>query len=273
MKKTLLIVLFASLLLSSCLVSGTGQQPTAQPTSDLEALVAAALAETQQAAVEGFSPALPYSPAEIALLVEPGDLLDGGWMSSTTYDLTQPYPPLGEMCGGYYGGCVGYFPDFLLGAEVELVRDGDQLGEVVFLYIEDIEALDQFYQARTQERLELDETYGSQDYNKIWLESFNRFQRDSLGEKWFHEAGFGLYDLPGSTLENRLERELLRIRISVFECHGYLMVEVRYPAENPWDSSEDNSQARQAEQEARFDLVYDYTRTILERLHPYACNP
>ncbi len=272
MKRKNFILFLFSILLTGCIA----KQPELPPTETvvpLEDLVEQALLKTQTAEEVNFFPSFPYLPAEIALVVDPGHYLGGGWQISTVYDLTQPYPPLQGLCGGYYGSCGNYFPEIAYGAEVELIRDNDQLGEVVFIYIEYPEEVEQLYQDKYAELSDIEKEYGSEEYNKIWLQHFNKFQRPDLGENWFHEVGFSLYDIPSeSTLENRIERELLWSKISIFECHGYLSIDIRYLPENPWYSPEDNMDARLKEQEEKFDLVYEYAQAILERLTPYACN-
>jgi len=273
MKRENFILFLFSILLTGCFA----KQPEVPPTETalpLEDLVARALSETQAAEEANFSPSFPYLPAEIALLVNPGEYLGGSWQTSTVYDLTQPYPPMRGLCGGYYGSCVNYFPEIAYGAEVELIRDSDQLGEVVFIYIEDPEEVERLYQDSYASLSDIEEEYGSEDYNEVWLQHFNKFQRADLGENWLHKVGFSLYDIPSeSTLDNRVERELLESRISIFQCHGYLSINIKYIPENPWNSPEDNMDARLKEQEEKFDLVYEYAKAILERLTPYACNP
>ena len=260
-------ILFA-IFLNGCLVRPTDLPPTATQVP-LEHLVAEAISATQDAE-QAFLPAFPHTPAEIAVLVDPGEHLNGDWRTSTVYDLTQPYPPLGNMCGGYFGGCGDFFPEITYGAEVELLNDGDQLGEVVFFYAEDLNEIDRLYKWDYTRKAEV---YQEPAANEIWLHFLDPYPREKLGDNWYHEVGYLLYQLPESTLENRVERELLKVRIAVFQCHGYLTVEARFIPQHPWNSQDDNQMERRREQEEYFDLVYAYTRILLERLTPYACTP
>ena len=64
---------------------------------------------------------------------------------------------------------------------------------------------------------EVEQYFSGEEYNKIWLHFLNPFQREDLGNQWFHEVGFSLHDVPGeSTAENRVERELLSTRIKIY---------------------------------------------------------
>ena len=90
----------------------------------------------------GLFPSPPYSPIELANLLVPGDALEGAWQPSTVYDVTQPIP--GYACSGYYGGCWEVYNDnpISFGAELELLQEGGQLGEVALLYFEDKSSLE-----------------------------------------------------------------------------------------------------------------------------------
>jgi hypothetical protein len=262
------IPILITIFLSGCLVRPTDLPPT-ETQVPLEDLVAEALAATQDAE-QALPPTFPYAPAEIALLVDPGEYLGGGWRTATVYDLTQPYPPLGKMCGGYYGGCGDFFPTIVSGVEVELIRAGDQLGEVAFIYAGSLDEIDRLYKWDYTRKVDV---YQDPAANEIWLHFLDPYPRDQLGQNWYHEVGYLLYELPESTAEIRVERELLRVRIAVFQCRGYLTVEARFRPEHPWNSPEDNQVERRQEQEENFDLVYEFLQGILEKLTPYMCNP
>lgn len=268
MNRMAVIPIIFTIFLSGCLVRQTDLPPT-ETQIPLEGLVAEALASTQDAE-RSLPPTFPYTPAEIALLVDPGEYLGGEWRTSTVYDLTQPYPPLGKICGGIYGGCRDFFPTIVSGVEVELIRDGDQLGEVVFIYARDLEEIDRLYKWDYTRKVEV---YQEPAANEIWLHYLDLYPRDQLGQNWYHEVGYLLYELPESTEEIRGERELLKVKIAVFQCRGYLSVETRFIPEHPWNSPEDNQVERQQEQEENFNLVYEFMRGILENLTPYMCNP
>ena len=273
MRKNFLILILFGTLIGGC----SSQEPALPPTStpiEIEELVAEAILATQTAEEINFSPSFPYLPAEIALLADPGDFLGGGWQTSTVYDLTQPYPPLEGMCGGYYGGCGNNFVEIQSGAEVELLRDGDQLGEVTFVYTNDPEEIKFLYLNNFSRASEVDENMRGEVHNQIWLRFLNPYNVEELGDNWFHEVYYSLHEITSeSTSEYRAERELLTIKIKIYLCHGYLRIEVRYPPVNPWNNPEDNMEKRLLEQEERFNLVYDYAQALIERITPYACNP
>ena len=49
-------------------------------------------------------------------------------------------------------------------------------------------------------------------------------------------------------------------------------LDFRYEVQNPYNSPEDNLDARAAEQEDCFDLVYHYAQELDDRITPYACH-
>ncbi len=277
MKKNINLFLLISLLLGGCRARGTKGPPIPDPTIDLEKLVSAALLETQQAQETAFSPAPPYSPLELAALLVPGDLLEGEWQPSTVYDLTQPYPPLADFCGEYYNGCAEIFENNVAtyGVELEMLHEGNQLGEVALLYYKDPSLPDSLFQyvQDNWSGTDLDDTSNA---NELWMHRYSPFQREVLGERWMHRVGYSLFEWEGpeaDTTYDRPEREFNQIEIIFIRCHVYLELDLRFPVENPWDSPEDNLEARAAEQEARFNLVYEYAQALDERITSFACGP
>jgi hypothetical protein len=275
MKRTLPLICCLALLLGGCISYQDTANATPTPGPDLAVTVSAGISATQTAVVEDYQPSLPYSPLELAALLVPGDDLDGEWQPSTVYDLTQPYPPMKDICGGYYGTCWSVFKEHTanFGAELELLLDGNPLGEAVLLYYHDLQDTETIYQAYQDAWLEAEGNIDPQ-VNELWMDYINPFQREVLGEKWLHRVNFGLWALPGEKdTYPRQEWELLQVRIIYIRCHMLVDLDFRFPSQNPWDNPEDNHVARAAEQEARFDLVYDYAREVDARITPYACNP
>jgi len=276
MNKAAVNILLVCIILCGCLVKPTNLPPTEIPVP-LDELVAAALAETQQAEEDNFSPTLPYSPLELAGLLVPGDALEDAWQPSTVYDLTQPYPPLAEWCGEYYNGCAEIFETNLAthGVELELIHEGYQLGEAALLYYEDLSIPDSLFQHIHDNWSDTGENMDP-SVNELWMQSFNPFQREDLGQRWMHKVGFSLFEFEGPEADltyDRPEREFNRVEITFIRCRILVELDLRFPVENPWNSPEDNLEARAAEQEEHFNLIYNYAQAVDERITPYACNP
>lgn len=276
MKKRLLYtVLVLSLGLSGCLVRGPETPHATEPIISLEKLVDDALAETQQAEQMNFSPAPPYSPLDLAALLVPGDLLGGKWQPSTVYDLTQPYPPMEDICGGYYGSCWPAFSEnkASYGAELELLHESGQLGEAALLYFEDSTSGDAILES-FQDNWSDAAKDGEAHANDLWLHFFNPFDRPDVGEQWLHKVGFSEWRGPDQDPDDPYnDWELLRVELVFKRCHMLVLLDLRFEVDNPWDSPEDNLEARAAEQEERFNLVYEYAQAVDERITPYACSP
>jgi len=273
MRKLFLLLILFGTLLGGCSSQEPALPPTATPIQ-IEELVAEAILATQTAAEASFSPAPPYSPLELANLLVPGDSLDGAWTPSTVYDVTQPIP--GYACSGYYGGCWGVYidnpPSF--GAELELLQDGIQLGEASLLYFEDKSSVEAIYQGYMDKWSDFGENISDSPANDIWMQYYNHFNRPDLGDKWLHLVGFSEWRGPDQDPDDPANNwELLRVEIVFIRCHMLVLLDLRYEVENPFSSLEDTLEARAVEQEARFDMIYQYAQEIDTRITPYACNP
>jgi hypothetical protein len=273
MKRTTLFLILFAIIIGSC----SPQEPAALPTDTpipIEELVAEAITATQTAKVTNFSPEFPYSPAQLATLLEPGADLEGRWTPSTVTDITQPIP--GYACAGYYGSCWGdWAKDISYGAELELLLDGQQFGKSAFLYFEDLAEVDAAYQLFYSKMASWEEKR-DETTNKIWMHNFNPYDLDPVGEQWLHQVGYVLYD-PADTpdLEERvkLEIDVLHVMIVFSHCHGFVYIDLYIPAQTDYNSAKENPAERIQEQEDLFHQVYTYARSVDERILPYACNP
>ncbi len=272
MKRVYIFLVLLCTLLSGCFPRQSelpAEPATAVP---LKEILATALVNTQEAEKTQFSPPFPYTPAQLATLLEPGADLEGRWTASSVTDLTQPIP--GYACSGYYGSCWGdWARDISYGSELELLLDGNNLGETAFLYFDNLAAVDTAYQLFFSNWSSWEENQ-DEIVNQTWMQHFNPYNRDPVGEKWLHFVGYSLYDESTSTdPEEREERELQTIQIIFTRCQGFVIIELRFPVQAPWNSPEDNTAERIQEQEDRFNLTYAYARSVDERITPYACNP
>jgi hypothetical protein len=274
MKRTLPFAFCLALLLGGCISYQDAANATPMPGPDLAGTVSAGIAATQTAVVENYQPSPPYPVLELAGLLVPGDLLEGAWVPSSVLDLTQPYPGLPDWCGDYYGGCWRDFPTPVqTGVELQLLSDGEPMGEAVLLYYQDVQEPETIYHLYEDAWPEGEENTDPQ-VNELWMDHFNPYQRDPLGEKWLHRVNYALWALPGEEdTYPRQEWELLQVEIAFVRCHMLTNLDFRFPSQNPWDSPVDNHEARAAEQESRFDQVYDYAREVDAKITPYACTP
>ena len=64
----------------------------------------------------------------------------------------------------------------------------------------------------------------------------------------------------------------MEVRIEFSRCHGFVGLQIRFPAQTPWSSPENLSAERLQEQEELFNLAYNYARSMDERITPYACK-
>jgi len=260
MKKVPILLITISLLLSGCQFAETSVPATETPIP-IGTRIADAVSATLQAEEESFSPAFPYTPAQLAVLLEPGSDLDGRWVPSSVTDITQPIP--GYACGGYYGSCWGDWGRKLqYGTTLLLLLDDDRLGEIDFIYYEDLANVENAYQ------LFLSKWSSWEDV------PVNPYQRDLLGEKWLHRLYYvEIEDQDASTPEQAQWVEVLSMNIAFARCHGFVVIELAFPAQTPLSSRGDYSPERLEEMETLFDLAYQYARSVDERITPYACNP
>ena len=259
MKRLTLLLIFFGILFSGC----SAQEPIAPPTESsipIVELVAEAIIATQAAEVENFSPEFPYSPAQLATLLEPGADLEGRWTPSTVTDITQPIP--GYACSGYYGSCWGdWAKDISYGAQLLLLLDEDQLGEIDFMYFDDLADVENAYQ------LFLSKWYSRE------TTTINPYDRDPIGEQWLHRAKYyEIVEEDSSWLKEPRDLDVLEVEIVFSRCHGFVSFYLWFPTQTPWSSSENPSAERLAEKEALFNLAYAYARSIDGRITPYACN-
>jgi len=271
MKRLVLSLILIGILISGC--SPQDQEPSLTNTPiPIEELVAEAILNTQTA-MEKIPPSFPYSPAQLATLLEPGSDLEGRWIPSTVTDITQPIP--GYACAGYYGSCWGdWAKDISYGADLELLLDGQQFGKSAFLYFEDLAEVDAAYQLFYSKMASWEENR-DKTTNKIWMQYFNPYDLDPVGEQWLHQVGYVLYD-PADTpdLEERvkLEIDVLHVMIVFSRCHGFVDLDLKIPAQTDYNSAKENPAERIQEQEDLFHQVYAYARSVDEHITPYACK-
>lgn len=266
-----IFLVLISIILSGCLAKPTELLPT-KTAVPLEELVAGALSSTLEAEQE-IPPKFPYSPPQLAVLLEPGKDLQGLYKPSTVTDLTRPYPGLPNWCEDFYGSCWDEFPlGYSYGAELKLIRLEEEMGKVAFLYYEDLGELDDLHQLYQEKWTEWS-TKEEDEVSELWLDLYNIFDRPPLGDRWLHYLSNGLYEKSGPPPDaGRNEWELIRIDILVFHCHGFVHIEIHFPPKVLWNSPEYNKEDRIKEMDDFFDLVYDYAVNIDERVTPYACN-
>jgi len=274
MKRACFFLVLLCILLSSCLSRQT-ELPAATATPvPIEEILTTALVNTQIAEKTQFSPPFPYTPAQLAVLLEPGTDLEGRWAPSTVTDITRPIPSY--ACSGYYGSCWGdWAKNISYGANLELLLDGQQFGKSAFLYFEDLAEVDAAYQLFYSKMASWEENR-DETTNKIWMHNFNPYDLDPVGEQWLHQVGYVLYD-PADTpdLEERvkLEIDVLHVMIVFSRCHGFVDLDLYIPAQTDYNSAKENPAERIQEQEDLFHQAYAYARSVDERITPYACNP
>ena len=271
MKKGIVILILLSFFFGGCLVR-PAELPATETPIPLEVLLEEALSATREAEAS-IPPSFPYSPVQLASLLEPGKDLWGFYKPSSVTDLSRPYPGLPSWCEEYYGSCWNEFPlDYSYGAELKLIRLEEEMGKVSFLYYQKPEDLDTLYQVYEEKWTE----WSSNEEHEVsdtWLNLFNQFDRPPLGDKWLHYLSNGLYEKSGPPSDvGRNEWELIRIDILIFRCHGFVHIEVHYPPKVLWNSPEYNKEDRIKEMEKYFNWVYEYAEHIDERVTPYACN-
>lgn len=260
MRSIALILILFVVLISACSPQEAPASPTNTPVP-IEELVAEAILATQTAEEESFSPEFPYSPAQLATLLEPGKDLEGLWNPSTVVDITQPIP--GYACSGYYGSCWGdWARGISYGTQLFLLYEEERLGEIEFLYFDDLVEVENAYQLFSSNWSEWEE-------NQV-----NPYDRDPIGEQSLHRARYSeLIDEDQSTEENPYWVEHLGVQIVFSRCHGFVKLRIWFPAQTPWSSPENLSVERLKEKETLFDLAYEYMQSVDERITPYACNP
>ena len=257
MKRTVLLLLLFLILFSGC----ASQKPAVPPTETsipIKELVAEALLATQKAE-DKIPPSFPYSPAQLATLLEPGKDLEGRWTPSTVTDITRPIP--GYACSGYYGSCWGdWAKDISYGAELQLLLKGDKLGQIDFMYFDDLAEVENAYQ--------------------LWFskwsdreENIHPYAREPIGEQWLSRARYVEIDENEGTDQDPVWMDHLCVEIAFSRCHGYVTLRIYFPAQTPSSSPDDLSPERIEEKEALFDLAYEYIKSVDERITPYACNP
>ena len=268
MKKLVSLIIILEFILVSCTSKPPESQSEPNETVQLEQIFSTAVAGTLEAEKTQFSPPFPYTPAQLASLLGPGDDLEGRWIGSSVVDLTQPIE--GNICGDTYDNCWQEWPGMAdYGAELSLLHQGDGIGYVTLLYYQDLSAIDTIYEAYYD--------HWSSDVEDIeglepWMISFNKFTRPGLGDKWLHFIHYYLHDESISTdpAESQ-ERELLGIQIVFFRCHGFVKLDLSFPPGTDWNDR-DEMDNRIIEQEAFFNLVYEFASRVDERITPYACN-
>ncbi len=265
MKKIVLRIALLGFVLLGCSSKSTGNSPVPTGTLPLEQIVSTAVTGTLEAEK---SPVFPYTPAQLALLLDPGDDLEGSWIGSSVIDLTQPIA--GDTFGVTYGSRWQEWPGVAdYGAELILLHQGGGIGDVALLYYQDLSAVDTLYQAYYE--------HWSSDVEDIedlepWMISFNKFTRSDLGDRWLHFVHYYLLDESTSTdPAERQERELLGIQIVFFRCHGFVKLNLSFPPGTAWNDRGDMDN-RRIEQEAFFNLVYEFASRVDEQITPYACN-
>jgi len=272
MKRIAPYLILFGILISGCSAQESDAPPTITPIP-IDELVAEAIVATQVAEKLSFSPDFPFSPAQLATLLEPGDNLEGRWTPSTVTDITQPIP--GYACSGYYGSCWGdWAKNISYGANLELLLNGQQFGKSAFLYFEDLTEVDAAYQLFYSKMASWEENR-DETTNKIWMHNFNPYDLDPVGEQWLHQVGYVLYD-PADTpdLEERvkLEIDVLHVMIVFSRCHGFVDLDLYIPAQTDYNSAKENPAERIQEQEDLFHQAYAYARSVDEHITPYACK-
>jgi hypothetical protein len=273
MKRTLSVFILAGFLINGC----SFREPAAPSTATLvplEELVAEAINATQTAEVTNFSPGFPYSPAQLATLLEPGAELEGRWTPSSVTDITQPIP--GYACSGFYGSCWGdWAKNISYGADLKFLLNGQPFGKSAFLYFEDLAEVDAAYQLFYSKMASWEENR-DETTNKIWMHKFNPYDLDPIGEQWLHQVGYVLYDpadTPDQAERVKSEIDVLHVMIAFSRCHGFVDIDLYIPAQTDSTSAKENPAERIQEQKDLFHQVYAYARNIDERITPYACNP
>lgn len=270
MRRVLWLGTIFILLLAGCISSQSAVNITSSPEPNLAETISSGISATQTAVIEDFRPAPPYSPLDLAELLIPGESLEREWQPSTVYDLTQPYPGLPDWCGDYYGSCGQNWPGVVdYGVQLKLIHQGGGVGEVVFLYYHDLEAIDEYFQ---NNQIAWSHAAENLEGLEVWFINHNPYERPPLGDKWVHFLQYFLFDESTNTdPEQRKERELLGVKIAFVRCHALVRIELDFPpqtsAYNP-----DDMELRPLEQEAFFDLVYAYAQEVDQNIAPYGCN-
>lgn len=259
MKRTALSSVLMAILIGGCTSREAASLPTQTPVP-LGQLVAEAVQSTL-AASERIPPSFPYSPAQLAVLLEPGSELEGKWTPSTVTDITRPIP--GYACAGYYGSCWGeWAQNISYGTQLLLLLDEDQLGQVTFMYFEDLAAVENAYQL----------------WNRKWSDwkenEIHPYQRDPIGEQWLSRARHSEFvEEDASHLKEPRDLEVLGVEIIFSRCHGFATLRIWFPTQTSWRDPDVLSPESEAEKEHFFDLAYAFMRSVDERIAPYACNP
>ena len=257
--KTGLVLIFGFLLVG-CSSPPTESIPLPSETIPIEDHISTAIVATEQALETQFSPSQPYNTIQLAILLEPGDDLEGSWRPSSVVDLTQPIPEF--PCGdGYYGACWPEWPGVAdYGVNLKLLLGGEEMGSTVFIYYDDLQDIETIYQAYHSRWITIKEDE-EQSYNDIWLHYFNRYDNTNLGEISLNNIGYSLYEPD--------DRELLTIRVVFVRCHGLVSIELRFPPDTNFKDDEKNT--RLQEQETLYQLVYEYAQAVDQRISAYVC--
>jgi hypothetical protein len=259
MNRIPLLLILITLLVNACSLGEPHSLPTETPIPIAELVMDAV--EATQTTEDRIPPAFPYSPAELAVLLEPGEDLEGKWDPSTVTDITRPIP--GYACGGYYGSCWGdWAKDIAYGAQLLLVKNEDKLGEINFHYYEDQTRVEDAFQQWKSK-------WSNWEENEI-----NPYLREPIGEQWLSRARHAEFvEEDASHLNEPRDLEVLGVEIVFSRCHGFVSLRIWFPTQTVWYSSDDLSSESEAEKERLFDLAYEYMRQVDERITPYACNP
>lgn len=258
MKKTGLLFIFLIPLLTGCSFPGPEANPTDTPVP-LEELIEEALASTQTAR-DKIPPAFPYSPAELAVLLEPGASLEGRWSPSTVTDITRPIP--GYACSGYYGSCWGdWAKNISYGATLDLAQEDHRLGEIDFMYFDTLAEVENAYQLFLSEWSSREEI------------AIHPYDRELIGEQWLSRVQYIEVDLNEGTGRDPDWVEHLDVQIVFRRCHGFVSLRIFFPSQTTAVSRDEPGPERLEEQETLFDLAYEYMRGVDQRITPYACNP
>ena len=236
-------------------VHSRSQLPLQQiPRIQIEELVAEAIIATR-AAEESTPPSFPYTPAQLATLLEPGSDLDGRWTPSSVTDITQPIP--GYACTGYYGSCWGdWARDISYGTQLFLLYEQESLGEISFLYFDGLADVENAYQLWFSKWSDWEENI------------IHPYDREPIGEQWLSRARYVEIDQNEGTDQDPVWVDHLGVEIAFSRCHGFVTLRIYFPAQTP-----SSSPGRAEEKEALFDLAYEYIKSVDERITPYACNP
>ena len=251
------IPVFMTLMLAGCVSRQAAQTPDVTSTALFEQAVSAAAHETIEAQSTVMPPGYPRAPLYVASLLMPGDALGGSWTSGTVNDLTQPF----GGCG-VYGGCWKDWPgspDF--GAQLQLLRDSRDLGNVSFLYYAERTAVQKALQVYAEQWSQA-MSYDDDPQIERWLFAYDKFEAEGVGERSHSYVGYTLIDPD--------DLEVSRIQIVFIRCRAIVAIDLMFPAETSAFTTGD-MQAREEEQAQDFSLAVDFAREVDSRTTQLAC--